>query len=240
MNNGWDESADAWIAKMGEHGDWGRETILDPAMLARLARRRFERALDVGCGEGRFCRVLQRMNIATVGIDLTAQLVERAKLLDPDGGYQVANAEQLPFADASFDLVVNYLALLDIDGYRTAIQEMARVLKPSGTVLIANLTSFNTAGASIGWIKDEQGRRLHYPIDRYLNEFSYWDAWAGIRVKQWHRPLRAYFSALSESGLQMTFFDEPEPQSGEPERVARYRRAPWFLVMEWRKPDAPG
>ena len=42
---------------------------------------------------------------------------------------------------------------------------------------------------------------------------------------------------LLELGLTLTFFDEPQPRSGDdPERHALYRRAPWFLVMEWRLP----
>lgn len=55
MSDGWHQSAEAWIASMGERGDWGREHILDPAMLARIDLQRFKCALDVGCGEGRFC-----------------------------------------------------------------------------------------------------------------------------------------------------------------------------------------
>ena len=43
MNNGWELSAQAWIDSMGECGDWGREHVLDPVMLGRVAVGRFER-----------------------------------------------------------------------------------------------------------------------------------------------------------------------------------------------------
>src|SRR5262249_697984 len=49
-DGGWTASADAWIARMGEHGDDGRRYVLDPALLARIEGRTFARALDVGCG----------------------------------------------------------------------------------------------------------------------------------------------------------------------------------------------
>jgi hypothetical protein len=42
---GWEHSAGAWIASMGEVGDWGRQHILDPVMLERVSDRHFERAL---------------------------------------------------------------------------------------------------------------------------------------------------------------------------------------------------
>lgn len=162
MSNGWEESADAWIAAMGKDGDWAREFILDPVMLARIAEGTFERALDVGCGEGRFCRMLQARGIATIGIDPTAALLDSARSRDSAGRYALGRAEALPFPDARFDLVASYLTLIDIADFRTAIAEMARVLAPGGTLLVANINGFITCSPK-GWVKDAEGRYLHYP-----------------------------------------------------------------------------
>jgi SAM-dependent methyltransferase len=234
MNDGWDRSAGAWIAAIGEQGDWGREHVLDPIMLERASARRFKRALDVGCGEGRFCRMLQARDIPVVGIDPTEALLAEARNRDPKGEFQIARAESLPFPDASFDLVVSYLTLIDIADFRTALKEMVRVLTPEGILLIANLNSFITSRPR-GWIKDQHGAYLHYPVDRYLEEFSEWVEWSGMRLEQWHRPLSAYVRELLAHGLTLTFFDEPQPLSSDSERQARYRRAPWFIVMEWQR-----
>jgi SAM-dependent methyltransferase len=235
MTNDWDRSAGAWIAAIGERGDWGREHVLDSIMLERVSAHRFERALDVGCGEGRFCRMLKTKDIpVVVGIDPTEELLAEAKRRDPKGEYQIARAEALPFPDASFDLVVSYLTLIDITDFRTALREMARVLVPKGIMLIANLNSFITSCPK-GWIKDQHGAYLHYPVDRYLEEFSDWIERPGIRIECWHRPLSAYVRELLAHGLALTFFDEPLPQSGDSERQTRYRRAPWFMVMEWQR-----
>jgi hypothetical protein len=43
---------------------------------------------------------------------------------------------------------------------------------------------------------------------------------------------------LLGQGLVLTHFAEPSPYGGDPASVERYRRAPWFLIMEWRKPAA--
>ena len=222
---------------MGERGDWGREHVLDPVMLGRVAAGRFANALDVGCGEGRFCRMLKAAGVVATGIDPTRQLVEAARRRDPSGDYRLGRAERLEFEPASFDLVVSYLTLVDIADFRTAISEMARVLKPGGSLLIANLTGFTSACAAEGWVRDEAGGRLHFPVDRYLDEFSFWLEWAGIRIENWHRPLAAYMAALLESGLHLAVFLEPEPVSGEAPRRENYRRVPWFVVMEWRRPS---
>jgi SAM-dependent methyltransferase len=234
MSNGWYQSASAWIASMGERGDWARQHVLDPIMLERVSARRFECALDVGCGEGRFCRMLKERQIPAVGIDPTSDLIAQAKKLDPNGQYHLARAELLPFPERSFDLVISYLTLIDIADFRKAVTEMVRVLKRDGTLLIANVNSFITSSPT-GWVRDPDGRYLHYPVDRYLDEFPEWVEWAGIRIENWHRPLASYMREFLAHRLMLTFFDEPLPVSGDLARQARHRRAPWFMVMEWSR-----
>jgi SAM-dependent methyltransferase len=235
--NGWDESAAAWIAGLGERGDFGRRFILDAPMLARLETRRFARALDVGCGEGRFCRMLRARGIPTVGIDPTDALIRCARSRDAHGDYRLGRAEALDFPAASFDLVISYLTLVDIADVAAAIAEMTRVLRPGGTLLIANCTSFDTAAVGGGWTTARDGEEC-FRIDDYLIERAQWAQWRGIRIRNWHRPLRTYMALLLSAGLHLRFFDEPEPHGGDPEKAARYRRVPWFHVMEWEKPAA--
>lgn len=234
-SDGWEESSGAWVRAQGERGDFAREHILDPVMMERVCAGGFERALDVGCGEGRFCRMLKEHRLDAVGIDPTESLLARAQQLDPTGDYRRARAESLPFEAASFDLVVSYLTLLDIPDFRSGISEMVRVLKPGGSILIANLNSF-ISSSSAGWVRDQEGRYLHYPVDRYMEEFPEWVEWSDIRIRNWHRPLAAYMQEFLRNGLVLSFFDEPLPRSGDAERLERFRRAPWFVTMEWRRP----
>lgn len=237
MDNGWEASAAAWIADMGEHGDFGRRYVLDPVMLPLALAGAPCSALDVGCGEGRFCRMLQAHGVATTGIDPTRSLVARARALDARGAYIEASGERLPFADASFELVVSYLSLIDMPDFEAAIAEMARVLTPGGKLLVANMNGFNTAGAERGWLKTPAGELIAYPVDHYLEPRAFWTEWRGIRIINHHRPLSAYMSALLREGLRLTHFVEPRAVEGAPEtKAARYNRAPWFVVMSWERP----
>lgn len=238
MTNGWNESAAGWIADIAEDGDFGRKFVLDEPMLARVRMGRFRDALDVGCGEGRFCRMLGALGIRTIGIDPTETLLAQARRLDPAGAYQPGRAEALAFPDRSFDLVVSYLTLIDIPDAARGIAEMARVLRPGGSLLIANITSFNTAGQPASWVTDDTGRQ-RFCIDNYMTERAEWVQWRGIRVQTWHRPLSTYMSLLLAEGLRLRHFAEPMPNaSADPRRAAMHHRVPYFLLMEWQRPAA--
>lgn len=220
---------------MGDRGDYGREFVLDGPMMERVRAKEVEAALDVGCGEGRFSRMLQARGIQTVGIDPIEALIRQAQRLDPQGDYRIGRAEALDFPDQAFDLVVSYLTLIDIPDIARAIPEMVRVMRPGGTLLIANLNSFNTAAVGGGWAQDANGN-LRYCIDHYLMERHEWFAWRGMRIQNWHRPLSRYMSLLLGEGLNLRHFSEPAPSGGDARKADRCRRVPNYVLMEWAKP----
>lgn len=230
-DNGWARSAAAWLRQQGASGDFGRVNVLDPVML-ELARGAGGRFVDIGCGEGRFVRMLAAEGFAAVGIDPTEELIEVARRRDPGGQYHVAGAEALPLVDASFDCAVFYLSLCDIPDLDAALAEAVRVLRPGGRVLVANLSSINSAGA---WKFDLLGRPSHYAIDHYLEERPIRQRWAGIDVQNWHRPFSRYFAAFLGAGLVLRSFLEPGVHASAPPKP-KFDRAPNFVVMEWDKP----
>ncbi|WP_173486523.1 MULTISPECIES: class I SAM-dependent methyltransferase [unclassified Aliiroseovarius] len=234
-DNGWGSSAKAWIADMGNQGDHGRGHVLDEPMLARVKQAAPRDMVDIGCGEGRFCRMMPALGVTPTGIDPTPELISHARTCEPEGRYVEARAEDLPFADASFDLAVFYLSLIDIPDIRAAIREATRILKPGGRILVANLAAFLTAARHDGWARAETGAQVH--ITGYLKEKVYWTQWRGIRIRNWHRPPRDYMQAFLDEGLRLTHYDEPASSHPDPEIKARYDEAAYFVIMEWQKPD---
>ncbi len=236
--NGWSQSAAAWIDSQGDAGDFNRQYVLDPAIDVLLSGRRFDRVLDVGCGEGRFCRRLRERHAVTdvTGIDPTQPLLNTALRRDPDGTYIRADAESLPFPDRHFDLVVSYFTLIDIPDLDKAVSEMARVLQGGGTLLIANLNPFITACGGAAWVRDGAGRKQFVRVNRYLEEHSDWLAWRGIRILNHHRPMSRYMTVLLDAGLQLIRFEEPPAIGGPQEARAAYNRVPYAHLMEWKKP----
>src|SRR5690242_13409159 len=115
----WDDSTEAWIAFA--ESDVNRLFLLDPVMLEVCGDVRDKAVLDVGCGEGRFCRMLASRGAKVTGVDPTERLIEEARMLDSNGRHVVAGGEALPFPNRSFDLVVSYVTLVDIADFRAAI-----------------------------------------------------------------------------------------------------------------------
>ena len=231
--SGWDASAAAWIDIQGEAGDFGRVHVLDAPMLALVDALAPATVLDVGCGEGRFCRMLEARGLATTGVDPTAALIERARALHPQGDYRVEGAEAMTVS--AHDLVVCYLSLIDMPDLDAALTRIVAAIRPGGHLLIANLTAFNTAAVHLGWVKPLIGEPS-FPIDHYLEERPRRTAWRGVDIVNHHRPLKRYMQALLGRGLLLTHFDEPPATGGPPDKRDRYNRVPNFHIMAWRKP----
>ena len=237
MVNGWERSAEAWIADMGETGDFSRQHVLDEPMRRRAAAAGPGRALDIGCGEGRFCRMMAEARMLTTGLEPVEKLRAAAQERHPGGTYVDGTAEALPFADDSFDLVVSYLTLIDIEDLDRAYAEMVRVLVPGGRLLLANLSSFATAlpkDRDDGWLT--QSEEHVFACDDYHDPRAFWIGWRGIRVRNFHRPMQAYMAPLLAAGMKLTQFEEPQPTGGPVRQQRLYRRAPLFVIMEWQKP----
>ena len=94
--------------------------------------------LDVGCGTGALCEViLQAASPRLVtGIDPSDGFVEfaRHKVTDRRATFQVADAQELPFPDGSFDATVAGLVINFISDQAKAVAEMRRVTRPGGIV----------------------------------------------------------------------------------------------------------
>lgn len=233
MSNGWDESAEGWIEQMDRH-DYVRYRVMDRQVRELFGDVAGKRVLDAGCGEGRASRMLGEMGADVVGLDLCRPLVEAAVARGADGAYVRGNAEKLPFGDSSFDAVLSYIVLLDIPDYRAAVKEMARVLKPGGKVVYVNLQAFATSPGQ-GWVKDEDKKRLYFPVDHYSFEHGSWAEWGKIKIANYHRPLADYFQAFLDAGLKLKQFREPLPDWDEWPFDADYIRVPWAYITEWTK-----
>jgi SAM-dependent methyltransferase len=101
-------------------------------LVNRIAPQPGERFLDVGTGTGWTARLLSSRGATVTGVDIGAAVIEAAKALAADIDFRVADAEALPFEDASFDAVTSTFGVMFVAQPQTAAQEMVRVCKRGG------------------------------------------------------------------------------------------------------------
>jgi SAM-dependent methyltransferase len=97
-----------------------------------------QRVLDVACGTGVVSVTAARLGARVTGLDLTPELLERArhnsKVANVEVEWREGDAEKLPFEDGAFDVVLSQFGHIFAPRPHLAIAEMLRVLKPGGTI----------------------------------------------------------------------------------------------------------
>ena len=94
------------------------------------------RLLDVACGPGHLLAEGERRGLHTCGVDISPVAVAMARQRVPTATVSVANAERLPFADASFDYITCLGSLERVLNRDAALEEMTRVLRPEGRLCL--------------------------------------------------------------------------------------------------------
>jgi ubiquinone/menaquinone biosynthesis C-methylase UbiE len=129
---GWTQNAPDYDARAGRM----TTAVVDP-MLAAVYARTGARLLDVCCGPGYLVGAAAARSLAAVGIDISPAMVDEARRRFPDAEFHVADAEDLGFADKSFDAVTCAFGLLHLSDARRAMAEAFRVLVPGGSYAFA-------------------------------------------------------------------------------------------------------
>jgi SAM-dependent methyltransferase len=97
-----------------------------------------QRVLDVACGTGVVSVTAARIGARVTGLDLTPELLERARenarIAEVEIDWCEGDVEKLPFGDAAFDAVLSEFGHIFAPRPEVAISEMLRVLKPGGTI----------------------------------------------------------------------------------------------------------
>jgi SAM-dependent methyltransferase len=228
-----------WVRNAGDWIAWARAPNHDAFWAYRGQLLDFignaeGNALDVGCGEGRVSRAIKECGYRVTAADPVEAFVAAARDAESAGDYRIAPVTSLPFEDHSFDLVVAYNVLMDVDDVPAAVKEITRVLRRSGTLIVSVVHPF----ADRGRFANEA------PEASFVLEKSYFgrerfegiEEGGGLRMHfaGWSQPMESYMAALESAGLAIVSLREPRPDEKWP-RGKQWSRVPLYLWLKARR-----
>lgn len=200
------------------------------------------RAIDMGTGTGQFAVYLARLGFHVTGIDISEKMIlkarEHADLYNLHIDFQCRDAENLPFRDDAFDVIVSRNLLWTLPEPEKALREWRRVLKPAGALIVSDGMWMNTT-----W------KRLHHLAFKVLKgkfrnggmvSLRFFCAYAGLQkglpfyegigVRQAKRLFRN--ARFREVVSHDTSFFKTNPYGSH---NALQGRAPGFFVVQAKK-----
>jgi len=235
QRNAWEAVAGHWAELV--RGDNDGKLAADVEAFFALLPPPGRRTLDLGCGEGRVGAELERCGHVVVGVDSSPAMVEMARERHEA---VVGDAGDLPFEDGSFDLVVAYMSVMNLDDPEGGVREAARVLSRGGRMCIAVVHPIDGAGA----FEDRLDVNSDFVIrgSYFEPEAKLWESdRGGIRVTFFDRalPLERLVRACEDAGLVVDAVREPRPSAAfiRANPLAERRlRIPLFLHLRAVKP----
>jgi len=221
----------AWAA--GDYGAVARREfwMTGERLVRRVGLRPGETALDVACGTGNAALRAAAAGASVTALDLTPELLMAGRELAREAGVAIrwveGDAENLPFADASFDAVVSAFGCMFAPDHERAAAELVRVLKPGGRLAICAWTPDGAMGQFFRTLA-----RHMPPAGRGDRPPLLWGSEAHVRT------------LFSGTGMELSFERDSVPSSYDfptvDAAVAYYTTTFGPLVMARRRAEAEG
>ncbi len=241
-----------WYDRLvGDEGsEYHREVVL-PGVMRLLAPRAGEGAVDVACGQGVLCRLLQERKVEAIGVDAAESLIRAARQRGPaEIRYHVGDARELSFLPADrFDMGACVLAIQNIHPIGPVFKSVSRVLRSGGRFVLVMMHPCFRGPKETSWGWDEAQKVQYRRVDRYLLPrktpiVTHPGKSPDVYTWTFHKPLEAYVKSLRNAGLLIDAMEEwPSHKSSTSgpraaaENTAR-KQIPMFLAIRALKVSA--
>lgn len=193
--NEWDNASNEWVESLKINQV--RTNILIPETLKILGDIKGKRALDLGCGEGGYSRLIASKGAIVTGVDFSENLINEALKQNHTNEieYYVRDVCFLEgIEDKKFDFIVSAMCLMAVENLEVAMKEAYRVLKPGGEFLISILHPC-------------------FGFKEYFNEGPYQEILSehfGKPITFWHKTLSNTINCMLNSGFNLRSLYEPQ------------------------------
>ncbi len=164
------------------------------------------------------------------------KMLEKAqeKTDDPFISYLKIPIEDIQFSASQFDVVLSSLAIHYLQNFEALCKKVYTYLKPGGSFVFSVEHPIFTSRHEQDWYNDEQGNRLHWPVDHYQTEGIRETTFLTENVIKYHRTLSTYMNDLIQVGFTIRAVKEPMPSEEMLQTIPGMQdelRRPMFLMI---------
>lgn len=213
-------------------GEW-------PALKRLIPDLKGKKVLDLGCGYGWHCQYFAENGAEVIGLDASEKMIaqDRQKNNHQNITYVVGSMENLDFPAEQFDLVFSSLAIHYLADFPKLVQDVRRILRPSGQFLFSVEHPIYTSRKEQDFIYDANGQALFFPVDNYFKTGARQTHFLGSPVEKFHRTVEDFIEPLLENGFSLRHLVEPVPTS---EVIQQFHwenelRRPMMLIISAEK-----
>ncbi len=146
--------------------------------------------------------------------------------------------EDIDYPKDSFDVVISSLALHYIKSFKNICDKIYNCLEKGGDFVFSVEHPIFTSQGKQDWYYDENGNKIHWPVDNYFTEDIRKSIFLGEEVVKYHKTISTYINTLVQLGFEITKIVEPMPEESMlkeiPEMSDELRR-PMMLLISARK-----
>jgi ubiquinone/menaquinone biosynthesis C-methylase UbiE len=214
-----------------------------PGVMRLIDPKPGQKIIDIACGQGVLCRLLQSKGAEVTGVDGAESLIRVARQRGPaEIRYDVADARSLNLPADHFHAAACVLAIQNIHPVAPVFESVARALLPMGRFVIVMMHPCFRGSKETSWGWDEQNKIQYRRVDRYLLPrktpiVTHPGSAPDQYTWTFHKPIEAYVKALRQAGLLIDAIEEwashktstSGPRAGA-ENLAR-KEIPMFMAM---------
>lgn len=246
----WSNVADWYDNLVGTQGSEYQREVVHPGVLKLLGDVTGKRVLDVACGQGVLCRLLQARGASVTGVDAARQLIDAARKhpMPEENGidYLVGDARELldlkPIQGLTFDAMTCILAIQNFHPIQPLFHAASQLLVDEGRLVIVMMHPAFRGPKESHWGWDDENRVQFRRVDRYLVPrkapiYANPGKKDGNYTWTFHKPIESFVQAAVKAGLLIDGLEEwashKQSQAGPraaAENTAR-KEIPMFLAL---------
>jgi 2-polyprenyl-3-methyl-5-hydroxy-6-metoxy-1,4-benzoquinol methylase len=241
VRDAWNANAAVWSDGVRAKRDSMRAAYHDPTLFSMIGDISGMCILDIGCGEGITARALGKAGATVVGLDVSTELIARARNSAGDRvryveGSFTAIEDAIP--NERFDLVISVMALMDSPDLEATAKAVRLALKPGGRFIFSVMHPLFTSSTN-EFVENETAVLMRDYFDRTMH-VSQWSFHGDTSVRPFSIPtfprtIGDYVNELADADLRIVRIEEPQPSDeaiASVPRLARYTKFPFYLFIE--------